>query len=117
MSGLDCYIIWGSDPDDEANKKLRPLSIELEQGEADVYLMNGLLQTLMGHMQILSPGGQLSILVTRGREAGTEEPDPPGTVATFVINNPGTTSDRHAWDFRVEKRAATQVPLHQPTER
>lgn len=112
MSHVLVHVIWGSDPD--SGQKRSPIGVALDKDEADAVVLNGLMGTLMSHLQVLTDGGQLSVLVTRGRAPVDEEDNPPGTFASFVIDNPpadGRKGDRHAWEFQVERRSTESLPL------
>lgn len=103
MSALPVYIIWGTDPD-EANDKLRPLASELLKAEADSAVLTGLMGAVATHLGRLEEGGRLSVLISRGRAPDGDDPEPPGTHASFIIDNPH--GDKHVWEFVVEKRMA-----------
>lgn len=106
---MKVYVVWGTNEDEEAERRVEPLHADLTAGGADGYLLSGLLQTFSGHVRELEPGGTLSLICTRGSRSTDESPNPVGTVASFVINNPGSEgrlADRHDWEFRVERRDA-----------
>lgn len=107
---MKVYVVWGTNEDD---RRVEPLHADISPGGADGYLLSGLLATFSGHVRELEPGGMLSIICTRGRKPEDEDPNPVGTTASFVINNPagpGKPADRHEWEFRVERREAL-LPL------
>lgn len=107
---MKVYVVFGNVDDEDGNpKENEPLHAALAPGDADGYLLSGLLNTFAAHVRELEPGGSLSVYCSRGIKATDDEPDPLGTTASMVINNPAgedKPADRHDWDFRVERRLA-----------
>src|SRR5438105_3417028 len=81
---MDVYVVWETTPDEEDPK---PLAVTLEKGDADGYLGAGLLNSMAQAIQALGDGGLLSLSMSRGRVPDGDI-NPPGTFASFVINNP-----------------------------
>lgn len=90
---LPVLVVVGSEPGEET----KSMEVFLESEEADIYVFNGLLQAMAMHRQVLQPGDQVSMIMTRGVEGFS--------TTTGSIAMSGQT-DRHVWDFRVEKRWA-----------
>jgi hypothetical protein len=106
------YVVYGRDPD---TGEAKALDVELQPGRADSLLISGLLEQITLHVINLAPGGRMSVILTRGREASDDEPLPLTTIASFTVVDPGhngSRPDRHTWDFWVERCALE--PVRQP---
>lgn len=112
-SKTDTFTIVASDPETPAH----PVAVLLEQREADAYLMQGLLDTIMRHFGSVGSGGTMSFILTRGRQPKDDDQFPPPTTASFVLNNPSDAeelADRHSWDFRIERSITEPRPVPVP---
>lgn len=90
---IPVYVVVGSDPDHPA----KALEIFMERPRADAYVLDGTMQAAAMHRGgMLSPGEQVSMILTIGRDDESSM-----TTASLVVLG---DDHRHVWDFRVEKR-------------
>jgi hypothetical protein len=90
---IEFYAVMGSEPD----QPQKCHEIFLQRDRADSFIFNGLLQAVAMHRDVaLEEGDVLSMIMQRGSEDVM-------TTGSLVVNS---ASDRHVWDFRVEKRWA-----------
>jgi hypothetical protein len=108
MDDLDVYVVIGSDPE-RVGGKPKVLEVFADQEQADAYLVRGLMIAYQNHGGTLEPGGQMSLLINRGREPAEGDPSPPGTTGSFIVNNEG--GDRHAWDYVIQRARASAIPV------
>lgn len=92
MNEQDVVLVLGSVP----GEKSKPIEVYLNKQGADEHIMKGLLGAYANHLQVLEPGGTISLIMTRGDEPTEEHPFPTSS-GSFVISNP--KGDRHVWDF------------------
>lgn len=106
------HVVWGNLPEIKDgvltdSTERTPLEVFLEQVKADQYLLEGLVFSFGQHVNELAPGGQITMLVTRGQRPTEDNPNPPTTFGSFVVSNPADgdkKADRHEWEFTVERR-------------
>lgn len=90
---IEFYTVMDSEPD----QPQKCHEIFLQRDRADSFIFNGLLQAVAMHRDVaLEEGDVLSMIMQRGSEDVM-------TTGSLVVNS---ASDRHVWDFRVEKRWA-----------
>lgn len=114
---IPTWVVWGTAPEtdyqDDGSIALkgdgvesRPLEIYFQKDGADMYIMRGIATSFQAYLGMLEPGGTISVMISRGQDTTEEQPEPPTTTGSFVINNPG--GNRHVWDFAVERRKAVR---------
>lgn len=111
---IPAYVVWAMAPEAdfegegdsdikfEDGTVFKPVDIEMNKEDSDVYVMRGVhaaFSTFLGH---LKPGGTIAVTVFRAPDE--TEQDGPATTGSFVLSNPD--GKRHVWDYAVEKRQA-----------